>query len=119
MSRMSRLRSMTLTSSSPSSARCWAGDSSSSAIRRLNPEVEPGLSVRGREFLGLALADVPVGIDVASVLPFGSDDLCPCGRGQIRQLGQGILGRPAIVAARVDGNEKCVFYGGCEIDEVA
>ena len=37
MSRISRLRSMTLTLSRPSSARCWAGDSSSSATSRSNP----------------------------------------------------------------------------------
>ena len=37
MSRISRLRSMTLTLSSSSSERCWAGDSSSSATSTLNP----------------------------------------------------------------------------------
>ena len=37
MSRMSRLRSMTLTPSSPSRVRCWAGDSSSSAMSTSKP----------------------------------------------------------------------------------
>ena len=37
MSRISRLRSMTLTLRSSSSARCWAGDSSSSATSRSKP----------------------------------------------------------------------------------
>ncbi len=37
MSRISRLRSMTLTPNSPSRVRCWAGDSSSSAMSTSKP----------------------------------------------------------------------------------
>ena len=48
-------------------------------------EVEAGLALGRDELLGLALADVPVGIDVAAVLPLGADDLGPGGRGEARR----------------------------------
>ena len=38
-------------------------------------EVEAGLRLGRDELLRLALADVPVGVDVAAVLPLGADDL--------------------------------------------
>ena len=88
MSRISRLRSMTLTLSSSSRARCWAGDSSSSAIE----DVEAGLALGRDELLGLALADVPVRVDVAAVLPLGADDLGTGRRGEVGELGQRVLG---------------------------
>ena len=37
--------------------------------------VEAGLALGGDELLGLALADIPVRVDVAAVLPFGADDV--------------------------------------------
>ena len=38
-------------------------------------DVEAGLALGRGELLGLALADVPVRVDVAAVLPLGADDL--------------------------------------------
>ena len=71
MSRISRLRSMTLTLRRLSSDFCWLGESSSSATSRLKPVS----LLAGEQLLGLALADVPVGVDMAAVLPLGADDL--------------------------------------------
>ena len=75
---------MTLTLSSSSSARCWAGDSSSSATRMS----KPGLALGREQLLGLALADVPVGIDVAAVLPLGADDVRAGRGGEAGELGE-------------------------------
>ena len=36
---------------------------------------EPGLALGREQVLGLALADIPVRVDVATVLPFGADDV--------------------------------------------
>ena len=113
MSRISRLRSMTLTFSSSSRARCWAGDSSSSAIE----DVEAGLALGRGELLGLALADVPVRVDVAAVLPLGADDVGAGGRREVGELGERVLGGPAVVAAGVDGDEEGLLDGCCEVDE--
>ena len=63
-------------------------------------DVEAGLALGGDELLGLALADVPVRVDVAAVLPLGADDLGAGGRGQAGQLGERILGGPAGVRRR-------------------
>ena len=114
MSRISRLRSMTLTLSSSSSARCWAGDSSSSATS----SVEAGLALGRDELLGLALADVPVRVDVAAVLPLGADDVGAGGRREVGELGERILGGPAVVVAGVDGDEEGLLDGRGEVDQV-
>ena len=112
MSRISRLRSMTLTLSRLSRAFCWAGLSSSSATRRS----KPGLRLGRDEFLGLALADVPVRVDVTAVLPLGADDLRPGGRGEVGQLDERLLGGPAAVVARVDGDEEGALDRRGELD---
>ena len=101
MSRISRLRSITLTLSRLSSAFCWLG-------RQLVVGDEQRRSrsplLACDELLGLALADVPVGIDVATVLPLGADHLGAGRRREVGQLGQRLLGRPAGVVAGVDGD---------------
>jgi hypothetical protein len=82
-------------------------------------QVEPGLALRGGEVLRLALADVPVRVDVAAVLPLGADHVRPGRRGQVRQLGQRIGRRPAVVAAGVDGDQECLLDGHGEVDQLA
>ena len=80
--------------------------------------VEAGLALGRDELLRLALADVPVRVDMAAVLPLGADDLGARGRRQVGQLGERVLGRPAVVAAGVDGDEEGLLDGGGEVDEV-
>ena len=80
--------------------------------------VEAGLALGRDELLRLALADVPVRVDVAPVLPLGADDLGTRGRRQVGQLGERVLGRPAVVATRVDGDEEGLLDGDGEIDEL-
>ena len=115
MSRISRLRSMTLTLSSSSRARCWAGDSSSSAIE----DVEAGLA------LGRRRAPRP----------------CPCRRTSSGRRGGGSAtrrrrprrrrssarlassasescGGPAVLGAGVDGDEERLLDGRCEVDQM-
>ena len=113
MSRISRLRSMTLTLSRLSSDFCCVGDSSSSATSRSKLRLVPG----GDELLGLAFADVPVGIDVAAVLPLGADDLGPCGHREVRQLDERVLGGPAGVVAGIDGDEEGLLGRRGELDQ--
>ena len=81
-------------------------------------DVEPGLALGRREFLGLALADVPVRVDVAAVLPLGTDHLGAGRGGEVGELGERVLGGPAILGARVDGDEEDLLDGGFEIDEM-
>ena len=115
MSRISRLRSMTLTLSSSSSARCWAGDSSSSAIRTL----EAGLALGRGQVLRLALADVPVRVDVAAVLPLGADHVGAGGRGEVGELGERVLGGPAVLGADVDGDQEGLLDRRRDVDQMA
>ena len=112
MSRISPLRSRTLTPSRLSSAFCWLGLSSSSATS----SVKPVSALACDQLLGLALADVPVGVDVAAVLPLGADDLRAGGVGQVGELGQRFLGRPAGVLAGVDGDQEGTLDGRREVD---
>jgi hypothetical protein len=51
-------------------------------------DVETGLALCGDQILGLALADVPVGVDMAAVLPLGADHLGACRRRQVGELGE-------------------------------
>ena len=113
MSRISRLRSITLTLSTLSSAFCWAG-------RQLvvgDEDVEAGLALGRDELLGLALADVPVRVDVAAVLPLGADDLRAGGRREVGELGERVLGGPAGIVAGVDGDEEGLLGRWFELDE--
>ena len=105
---------MTLTLTSSSRVFCWVGDSSSSATE----QVEAGLALGGDQLLGLALADVPVRVDVAAVLPLGADDLGPGGRREVRELGERILGGPAVLVAGVDGDEEGLLDGCFELDQM-
>ncbi len=82
-------------------------------------DVEAGLALGRGELLGLALADVPVRVDVAAVLPLGADHLGTRGRGEVRELGEGVLGGPAVVAAGVDGDEEGLLGDVLEVDQVA
>ena len=100
MSRIRRLRSMTLTLSSDSRLFCWAGLSSSSATRMSKPVSR----LRLEQLLGLALAHVPVGVHVAAVLPLGAHDVGARGRGQRGELAEAVLGGPAGIVAGVDGD---------------
>ena len=81
-------------------------------------EVEAGLALGRDELLGLALADVPVGVDVAAVLPLGADHVGAGGVGQAGELGERVLGRPAVVGAGVDGDQEGLLDGRREIDQV-
>ncbi len=82
-------------------------------------EVEPGLALGRDELLRLALADVPVRIDVAAVLPLGADHVGTRRRREIGELGKRILGRPAVVAAGVDRDEEGLLDGLSEVDQVS
>ena len=81
-------------------------------------DVEPGLALGGDELLGLALADVPVRVDVATVLPLGADDVGARGRREVGEFGEQILGRPAVVAAGVDGDKEGLLDGRGEVDQI-
>ena len=105
---------MTLTFRRLSSAFCWLG-------RQLvvgDEQVEAGLALRLGELLGLALADVPVRVDVAAVLPLGADDVGAGGRREVGELGQRFLGGPAGIVAGVDREEERLLDGRREIDRV-
>ena len=77
-----------------------------------------GLRLCGDELVDLALADVPVGVDMAAVLPLRADDLGAGGVGQAGQLGDRLLGRPARILAAVDGHEKGALHRRGQIDHV-
>ena len=79
-------------------------------------QVEARLRLRRDELLGLALADVPVGVDVATVLPLRADHLGARRRGEVGQLDERLLGRPAAVTAGVDRDEEGAFDRGRELD---
>ena len=81
-------------------------------------QVEAGLALGRDELLGLALADVPVRVDVAAVLPLGADHLGAGRRRQVGELGERVLGGPAVVVAGVDGDEEGLLDGRGEVDQV-
>ena len=82
-------------------------------------QVEAGLALGRDELLRLALADIPVRVDVATVLPFGPDHV-GTGRGrEVGELGERILGGPAVVGARVDGDQEGLLDRRGEIDHVS
>ena len=103
---------MTLTLSSDSRLFCCAG-------RELvvgDEDVEAGLALRLEQLLGLALAHVPVGIDVAAVLPLGADDV-RARRGRERgELGQAVLGGPALRRRRCRRRQERLLDGRGEVD---
>src|SRR5207244_8568825 len=80
--------------------------------------VVAGLAPGVRKLLGLALPDIPVGIDMAAVLPFRTDYLGTRSVRKAGELGERILGRPATVIAGVDGDEEGLLDRGDEIDEL-
>ena len=114
MSRISRLRSMTLTLSSSSSARCWAGDSSSSATSRSKPVSR----LAATSSSALPLPTYQFGSTWRRFCHSAPTTSAPGGRRQVGQLGERVLGRPAVVAARVDGDEEGLLDGDGEIDEL-
>ena len=72
----------------------------------------------GREqLLGLALAEVPVGVDVAAVLPLGADHVRAGGLCEAGELGERVFGGPAGVVAGIDGEEECALGGRCDLDD--
>ena len=81
-------------------------------------DVEAGLALGRDEILGLALADVPVGVDVAAVLPFRADHLGARGRGQVGELGERVLRGPAVLGAGVDGDQEGLLDGRREVDQM-
>ena len=74
-------------------------------------DVEAGLPFGGGQVLGLALADVPVRVDMAAVLPLGADHFGAGRRGQVGELGQRVLRGPAVLGAGVDGDEERLLGG--------
>ena len=80
--------------------------------------VEAGLALGRGELLRLALADVPVGVDVAAVLPLGADHLRPGGDGQVGELGQGFLRGPAGIVAGVDRDQERLLGDVFELDQL-
>ena len=81
--------------------------------------VKTGFTPRRRQLLGLALADVPVGIDVAAVLPLGADDV-GTGRGrEVGELGERFLGGPAVLRPGIDGDEEGLLDRRFEVDQSA
>ena len=80
--------------------------------------VEAGLALGAAQLLGLALADVPVGVDVAAVLPLRADDVRAGRRREVGELGERVLGGPALVVAGVDRDEERLLGGRCEIDQL-
>ena len=72
-------------------------------------QVEAGLGLGVEQLLGLALADVPVRVDVPAVLPLGAHDVGPRREGEVGELGQRVLGVPAGLGAGVDRDEEGAF----------
>ena len=81
-------------------------------------DVEAGLALGGGQLLGLALADVPVRIDMPAVLPLGPDHVGAGGRRQVGELGERILRRPAGIVAGVDGDQKRLLRDAFELDHL-
>ena len=76
-------------------------------------DVEAGLALGRGELLGLALADVPVGVDVAAVLPLGADDLGAGGGGQVGELGQRVVGADQPASSPVSTATRKACSGTC------
>ena len=78
---------------------------------------EAGLRLGVEQLLRLALAEVPVGVDVAAVLPLGADHL---GAGRVGQAASSASDssavQPAIVAG-VDGDQEGALQRRGEVDE--
>jgi hypothetical protein len=110
MSRISRLRSMTLTLSrlSRAGAQLVVG----------HENAEAGLALGLDQLLGLALADVPVRVDMPAVLPLGPDDVGAGGRGEVGELGERLLGGPPAVVAGINSDEERLLDGRGKLDEI-
>ncbi len=81
-------------------------------------DVEAGLRLRGDELLRLALADVPVRVDMPAVLPLGAHDVSPRREGEVGELGERVLGVPAGLGTGVDRDQECAFDRLLEIDQL-
>jgi hypothetical protein len=81
-----------------------------------NEQVESRLRLRGHQLLRLALADVPVLVEVAAVLPFRSDDRGSGRLGERDELRERVLGVPAGVVASVDGDEEHLLGDRRDLD---
>ena len=79
-------------------------------------QVEARLALGREQLLGLALADVPVGIDVAAVLPLGADDVRAGRHGEAGELAERVFGGPAGIVAGVDGEQECALGGRRDFD---
>ena len=55
---------------------------------------------------------------MAAVLPLGADDLGARGRGEVGELGERVLGGPALVVPGVDGDEERLLDGRGQFDHV-
>ena len=91
----------------------WVARSALRDLRRAQGSPAPGRD----QVLGLALADVPVRVDMAAVLPLSTDHLGAGRGGQVRELGERILGGPAVLGPGVDGDEEGLLDGLGELDE--
>ncbi len=81
-----------------------------------NEQREAGLGLGMSQLLRLALADVPVRVDVPAVLPFRANHLGARCCGQVGELGQRLLGGPACVLAGIDGDQEGTLDRRHEVD---
>ena len=112
MSRISRLRSMTLTLSSSSSARCWAGDSSSSATSRSKP-VSRLAATRSS---ALPLPTYQLGSTWRRFCHSAPTTSAPAVVARLASSASESCGGPAVLGAGVDGDEERLLDGRGEVD---
>ena len=79
---------------------------------------EPRLVLGRPKLLGLALSEIPVGVDVAAVLRLGTHHFGSSSLSKAGQLGKGVFGRPAVVVAAIDSDEEGTFCPGYQVDGV-
>jgi hypothetical protein len=103
---------MTLTFSRLSSAFCWLGDGSSSAMRTLKP-----VSLLARpSSSALPLPMCQLGSTWRRFC-HSRHDVGAGRRREVGELRQRVLGGPAVVAAGVDRDQERLLGGRCEIDQ--
>ena len=112
MSRISPLRSRTLTPSRLSSAFCWLGSSSSSATS----SVKPVSALACASSSALPLPRYQLGSTWRRFCHSAPDDLRAGGVGEAGQLGERLLGGPARVLAGVDGDQERPLDRRREVD---